>query len=94
MTRLALILVLLFVPTAYAKEIPMPPSPDNPPRRFKPGSVKPTGYETFQNPDGSWGLRPTGYRPGKTDPALVPKVSVAPIHRRVKRITRDGNRPL
>lgn len=92
-----LIAALIVIPTASAKETSMP-RPDQPPRGFKPGKatpqMKPTHYETFQAADGSWGLRPTAFKPGTVDKALIPHIKVHPIQRRVTRITKDGNRPL
>lgn len=69
------------------------PRPDKPPAGFKPRkrptpAMKPTGYTTVQAPDGSWILKPTGFKPGKEDVALRPRIEITPIQRRVQSITR------
>lgn len=55
--------------------------PDKPPAQFRPGKPQgpthPIKFETYQKPDGTWGLRPIAYGPGKAK-APVTKVSYTP----------------
>jgi hypothetical protein len=41
--------------------------------------MKATGYKT-QQINGKWVVVPTGFRKGKEDPALRPRVSVNPLN--------------
>jgi hypothetical protein len=49
------------------------------PVRSAPRGMRATGYKT-QQINGKWVVVPTGFRKGKEDPALRPRVSVNPLN--------------